>query len=58
MTIKMADALIGQSLGRFEDFALSTGRGRYPGDLPMAAGTMHAVIVRSTHPDTEILAHC
>jgi len=53
---KMAGARIGQSLERFEDFALLTGRGRYADDLPVAAGTLHAAILRSPHAHAEILA--
>ena len=56
MTGKMAGAHIGQSLERFEDFALLTGRGRYADDLPVAAGTLHAAILRSPHAHAEILA--
>jgi len=52
----MAGALIGQSLERVEDFALLTGRGRYADDLPVAAGTLHAAVLRSPHAHTEILA--
>jgi hypothetical protein len=40
VTGKMAGAHIGQSLVRFEDRALLTGRGRYADDLPVAAGTL------------------
>jgi hypothetical protein len=40
MTGKMTGAQIGQSLERFEDRALLTGRGRYADDLPVAAGTL------------------
>ena len=52
----MAVELIGQSLERFEDFALLTGRGRYADDLPVATGTLHAAILRSPHAHAEILA--
>jgi len=52
----MAGKLVGQSLERFEDFALLTGRGRYAGDLPGAAGTLHAAVLRSPHAHAEILA--
>ena len=52
----MAGELIGQSLERFEDFALLTGRGRYGDDLPVVAGTLHAAVVRSPHAHAEILA--
>jgi hypothetical protein len=52
----MAGARIGQSLERCEDFALLTGRGRYADDLPVAAGTLHAAILRSPHAHAEILA--
>jgi 2-furoyl-CoA dehydrogenase large subunit len=56
MTDKMAGARIGQSLERFEDSALLTGRGRYADDLPVAAGTLHATVLRSPHAHAEILA--
>src|SRR6516164_7959568 len=56
ITDEMAVELIGQSLDRFEDFALLTGRGRYADDLPAAAGTLHAAILRSPHAHAEILA--
>jgi len=52
----MAGARIGQSLERVEDFSLLTGRGRYADDLPVAAGTLHAAILRSPHAHAEILA--
>ena len=52
----MVGARIGQSLERFEDFALLTGRGRYADDLPVAAGTRHAAVLRSPHAHAEILA--
>jgi hypothetical protein len=51
----MAGELIGQSLKRFEDFALLTGRGRYAADLPVAAGTLHAAVLRSPHAHAEVL---
>jgi len=56
MTGKMAGAHIGQSLERVEDRALSTGRGRYADGLPLAAGTLHAAILRSPYAHAEILA--
>src|SRR6516225_6881615 len=52
----MAGEIIGQSLERFEDFALLTGRGRYGDDLPVVSGTLHAAVVRSPHAHAEILA--
>ena len=52
----MAGAQIGRPLQRFEDFALLTGRGRFADDLPVAAGTLHAAILRSPHPHADILA--
>ena len=52
----MAGARIGQSLERVEDFSLLTGRGRYADDLPVAAGTLHAAILRSPHAHAEIVA--
>jgi len=56
MADEMAVELIGQSLERFEDFALLTGRGRYADDLSVAAGTLHAAILRSPHAHAEIVA--
>ena len=56
MTGRMASTRIGRSLDRFEDFPLLTGRGRYAGDLPVAAGTLHAAVLRSPHAHAEILA--
>jgi 2-furoyl-CoA dehydrogenase large subunit len=53
---KMAGAPIGQALQRVEDFALLTGRGRFADDLPVAAGTLQAAILRSPHPHADILA--
>ena len=52
----MAGEPIGQSLQRVEDFALLTGRGHYASDLPLAAGTLHAAVLRSPHAHAEILA--
>ena len=52
----MTRARIGQSLERFEDLALLIGRGRYADDLSVAAGTLHAAILRSPHARAEILA--
>ena len=56
VTGRMASTRIGRSLDRFEDFPLLTGRGRYAGDLPVAAGTLHAAVLRSPHTHAEILA--
>ena len=52
----MAGEPIGQSLQRVEDFALLTGRGHYASDLPLAAGTLHAAVLRTPHAHAEILA--
>jgi 2-furoyl-CoA dehydrogenase large subunit len=52
----MAGARIGQALERVEDFALLTGRGRFTDDLPVAAGTLHAAILRSPYAHAKILA--
>jgi 2-furoyl-CoA dehydrogenase large subunit len=56
MAENMAGARIGQPIARFEDFALLTGHGRFADDLPVAAGTLHAAILRSPHPQADILA--
>jgi 2-furoyl-CoA dehydrogenase large subunit len=42
-------SLVGASVRRKEDFALLTGRGRFADDLPVAAGTLSAHVVRSPH---------
>ena len=55
MTDERTRARIGQSLERFEAFALLIGRGRFADDLPVA-GTLHAAILRSPHARAEILA--
>src|ERR1700746_157145 len=47
---------IGRSLERFEDAALLLGRARFAGDLPVPKVTLHAAILRSPHPDAEILS--
>jgi 2-furoyl-CoA dehydrogenase large subunit len=52
----MADEQIGRGLARFEDGALLTGRGRFAADLPVAAGTLHAAILRSPHAHADIVA--
>ncbi|WP_102958079.1 xanthine dehydrogenase family protein molybdopterin-binding subunit [Mangrovicella endophytica] len=44
-----ASGWTGRSVARVEDAALLTGRGRYMDDLPIAAGTLHAAILRSPH---------
>jgi 2-furoyl-CoA dehydrogenase large subunit len=50
---------LSQSLGtrvvRKEDPALLSGRGRYADDLPVAAGTLHAHVIRSPHPHADIV---
>ncbi len=44
----------GQSIERFEDAALLTGRGRYIDDLGVRPDTLHAAILRSPHPHATI----
>jgi 2-furoyl-CoA dehydrogenase large subunit len=41
--------LLGRSIKRKEDFALLTGRGRFTDDVPVAAGTLAAHVIRSPH---------
>lgn len=46
----------GQSVGRVEDAALLTGRGRFIDDLALRPGTLHAAILRSPHAHAKISA--
>ncbi|MEX2631278.1 MAG: molybdopterin cofactor-binding domain-containing protein [Tistlia sp.] len=50
----MAQA-VGESMLRVEDPALLTGTARFADDLPVAAGTLYAVVVRSSEAHAEIL---
>lgn len=43
-----------QMAGRLEDVRLLRGRGRYIDDLPVAANTLHAAILRSPHAHARI----
>ena len=45
---------IGQSIERFEDDALLTGRGRFIDDLGVRPDTLHAAILRSQHAHAKI----
>jgi 2-furoyl-CoA dehydrogenase large subunit len=47
-------AWVGRSIERVEDAALLTGRGRFVDDLGVAAGTLHAAILRSPHAHAHI----
>jgi len=47
---------LGRSIERVEDAALLTGRGRYIDDLGVPPGTLHAAILRSSHPHAKIRA--
>ncbi len=47
---------IGQSIERFEDDALLTGRGRFIDDLGVRPDTLHAAILRSSHAHAKIRA--
>ena len=49
------DKWVGQSLERFEDEALLTGRARFMDDLEPVAGLCHAAILRSPHGCADIL---
>jgi 2-furoyl-CoA dehydrogenase large subunit len=46
---------LGKPVVRKEDPALLSGRGRYADDLPVAAGTLHAHVIRSPHPHADIV---
>jgi 2-furoyl-CoA dehydrogenase large subunit len=46
---------VGQSVVRKEDPALLSGRGRYADDLAVPIGTLHAHVVRSSHPHADIV---
>src|SRR2546423_4016301 len=45
---------VGQSVGRVEDAALLTGRGRYIDDIATPPGCLHAAVLRSPHPHAVI----
>jgi 2-furoyl-CoA dehydrogenase large subunit len=47
---------VGQSVERFEDPAILTGRGRYGDDIGIKPGTLHAAILRSPHAHAELLS--
>ncbi|HEU5192889.1 MAG TPA: xanthine dehydrogenase family protein molybdopterin-binding subunit [Methylomirabilota bacterium] len=49
----MGEFGIGQSVKRFEDARLLTGRGRYQGDVNLP-GQAHMVVLRSPHPHARI----
>src|SRR5215468_6892866 len=49
-----AGSWLGRSIERVEDAALLTGRGRFIDDLGVAAGKLHAAILRSPHPHAHI----
>jgi 2-furoyl-CoA dehydrogenase large subunit len=46
---------LGAAVARKEDPALLAGRGRFADDLPVAAGTLHAHVVRSPHAHARIV---
>lgn len=46
---------VGRSVERKEDAALLAGRGRFADDVPVAATTLHAAIVRSPHAHARIV---
>src|ERR1043166_8011129 len=52
----MCMAWVGQSIERVEDAALLTGRGRYIDDIAVSPGTLHAAVLRSSHPHAVIRA--
>ncbi len=47
---------VGQSLERFEDSALLSGRGRFIDDVGVKPGTLYAAILRSPHAHARLLA--
>src|SRR6195952_657485 len=47
---------VGQSVERFEDPAILTGRGRYGDDIGTKPGTLHAAILRSPHAHAELVS--
>ena len=47
---------VGQSLERFEDPAILTGRGRYGDDIGVKPGTLHAAVLRSPHAHAELVS--
>jgi len=47
--------VLGAAIARKEDPALLAGRGRFADDLPVAAGTLHAQVVRSPHAHARIM---
>ncbi|MGH8800689.1 MAG: xanthine dehydrogenase family protein molybdopterin-binding subunit, partial [Casimicrobiaceae bacterium] len=47
-------AYVGQSIERFEDAWLLTGRGAFADDLGTRPGTLHAAILRSPHAHAEV----
>ena len=51
----MTEQLLGRSINRLEDERFVTGRGHYIDDLAMA-GTLHGIVVRSTHAHARITA--
>ena len=50
-----ANPFVGQPVERQEDAALLGGRALFSDDLPIAAGTLHAAILRSPHAHAEIV---
>src|SRR5882757_11478285 len=49
-----SQAWVGRSIERVEDAPLLTGRGHFVDDLGVAAGTLHAAILRSPHAHAHI----
>ena len=48
-------AWVGQRMERLEDDALLNGRGAYADDLGTRPGTLHAAVLRSPHPQRQVL---
>ena len=47
---------VGRAVERVEDDALLRGRGRFVDDVPVAASTLHAAVLRSPHAHARITA--
>jgi 2-furoyl-CoA dehydrogenase large subunit len=47
---------VGQSVERFEDARLLTGRARFADHYPVPAGTQHAAVLRSPHASADIVS--
>ncbi len=50
------EKFVGQSVERFEDARLLTGRARFADHYPVPAGTQHAAVLRSPHASADIVS--